>query len=66
MTICFMFKGGYTLKTKCKDFSVKRNTLGEVIDCEFKGITENVLIDLDFEELVCIYRVLSDEESDNG
>ena len=61
MTICFVFKGGYMLKTKCKDFSVKRNILGEVIDCEFTETTENLPIELNFEELACIYRVVSDE-----
>ena len=66
MTICFVFKGGYTLQTKCKDFSVERDVFGEVTGCEFEGTTENKPLALNFNEIVCIYRVLSDEEGDNG
>ena len=66
MTICFVFKGGYTLQTKCKKFSVSRNALGSITGYECEGITENKPIELNFAELLCVYRVLSDEESDNG
>ena len=48
MTICFVFKGGYTLQTKCKEFSVSRNVLGSITGYECNGITENKPIELNF------------------
>lgn len=61
MIICFVFKTGYELKMKCKSFSLQRNGLNEITGYEAKGITENKPIDFDFEDLLCIYRVVSDE-----
>lgn len=65
MTICFVFKSGYSFKTKCEEFSLKRNGFDMITGYTIKGITENKPIELNFEDIVCIYRVLSDEESDN-
>lgn len=62
MTIVFVFKNGFELKMKCREFSLSRNGLGIVSGYEAKGITENKPIEFDFENVLCIYRVLSDEE----
>lgn len=62
MTIVFVFKNGFELKMKCREFSINRNSLDMVTGYEAKGITENKLIEFDFENILCIYRVLSDEE----
>ena len=61
MTICFMFKQGYELAMKCEEFTLRRNELGEVEGFDAKGVTENKIIDLNFNDVSCIYRVLSDE-----
>lgn len=61
MTICFVFKNGFELKMKCDEFSVKRNGLDQLAGYDAKGITENKPIDMDLSEVVCIYRVISDE-----
>lgn len=61
MTICTVFKNGYVQKMKCESFSIERSVTGEVTGYEAKGITENKIIFLDFNEILCIYRVMSDE-----
>ena len=62
MTIVFAFKNGFELRMKCKEFSLIRNCLDVVTGYEAKGITENKPIEFNFEDVLCIYRVLSDEE----
>ena len=64
MTIVFVFKNGFKLRMICRVFSLNRNGLGMVTGYEAKGITENKPIEFDFEDVLCIYRVLSDEERD--
>ena len=61
MTICIVFKNGYMQKMKCESFSIEYNTTGDVIGYEAKGITENEMIFLNFNEILCVYRVMSDE-----
>ena len=61
MTIVFVFKNGFELRMKCREFSLNRNGLGMVIGYEAKDITENKLIEFDIKDVLCIYRVLSDE-----
>ena len=64
MTIVFVFKNGFQLRMKCRDFSLNRNGLGMVTGYEAKGVTENKLIEFDIKDVLCIYRVMSDEEGD--
>lgn len=61
MTIVFVFRNGFELKMKCKKFTLQRNGLGVVTGYEASGITENKPIDFNFDDILCIYRVLSDE-----
>ncbi len=62
MTIVIVFKNGYKLKTKCESIDTKKDRLtGRVTSINLHGITENKLIDIDFDEILCIYRVMSDE-----
>lgn len=62
MTIVFVFKNGFELRMKCKDFLLHRNGLGMVTGYEAKDVTENKPIEFDIGDVLCIYRVLSDEE----
>ena len=63
MTIVIVFKNGYELKTKCKDLEVTRNNLsGRITNLSYKDVTENKPIDVNFDEVLCMYRVISDEE----
>ncbi len=62
MTIAFVFRTGFELRMKCETFALNRNGLGVICGYEAKGITENKPIEFDFDDILCIYRVLSDEE----
>jgi len=64
MTIVFVFKNGFELRMKCKDFLLNRNALGMVTGYEAKGVTENKPIEFHIEDVLCIYRVLSDEDGE--
>ena len=58
MTIVFAFKNGFVLETKCKNFEIARNALGEITNIKADGITENQFLHIDFSEVQCIYRKL--------
>ena len=62
MTIVFVFKNGYEVRMKCEEFTTERNKLGQLQRWEAKGISENKVLEMDVSEILCIYRVLSDEE----
>jgi hypothetical protein len=63
MTIVIVFKNRYELRTKCESVDLTRDNLtGRITNVSYKGITENKLLDIDFDEILCIYRVVSDEE----
>lgn len=61
MTIVFVFRNGFELKMKCEKFTIERNGLGAVTGYEASGITENKLINFNSDDILCIYRVMSDE-----
>lgn len=62
MTIVFVFKNGFELRMKCRDFLLHRNGLGVVTGYEAKDVIENKPIEFDIKDVLCIYRVVSDEE----
>lgn len=62
MTIVFVFKNGCEVRMKCKEFTIERNKLGQLQGWEAKGISENKVLEMDMFEILCVYRVLSDEE----
>lgn len=66
MTICFVFKQGYELRMKCEEFTLHRNGLGMVTGYKAKGVTENQLIEFNGDDILCIYRELSDEDEADG
>ena len=62
MTITILFRNGKELSVKCDSVECERNTItGRVINLNFKGIEENKILDLDFEEIAAIYRKVNDE-----
>lgn len=62
MTIVIVFKNGYELRTKCTNCVVtKNNVTGKVTNIDYLGITENKPFDFNVDEILCIYRVVSDE-----
>ena len=62
MTIVIAFKNGYELKTKCEKFNATRdNVTGRITGITYDGVTENKPLDVDFNEVLCIYRIMSDE-----
>ncbi len=65
MTIIILFRNGKELSIKCDSVDAERNTItGRVINLNFKGIKENKILDLDFNEIIAIYRKISDEYVD--
>ena len=62
MTIVIVFKSGYELKVKCEESTLSRGIDGVINNIKFYGVTENKPLDINFKEVVCIYRVMSDEE----
>lgn len=62
MTIVIVFKTGYQLKVKCEDCIVTRDGLGTVTNISFDDVTENKLIYSKLDDVLCVYRVVSDEE----
>ena len=62
MTIVIVFKNGYEVRTKCESLDIEKDrTTGRVTHVNFHGVTENKFIDIDFDEILCIYRIMSDE-----
>ena len=62
MTITILFKSGKELSVKCDSVDSERNTItGRITNLHFKGIKENKIMDLDFDEIIAIYRKASDE-----
>lgn len=67
MTITILFRNGKELSIKCDSVDAERNTItGRVVNLHFKGIEENKIIDLDFNEIIAIYRKVSDEVYEDG
>ena len=63
MTIVIVFKNGYELKTKCESLDIEKDKLtGRITDISYEGITENKPLDINFDEIICIYRVMSNED----
>jgi hypothetical protein len=62
MTITILFRNGKELPVICDSVECERNTItGRVINLHFEGIKENKIVDLDFNEIIAIYRKVSDE-----
>lgn len=65
MTITILFRNGKELSVKCDSVDAERNTItGRITNLHFEGIKENKIMDLDFNEIVAIYRKISDEEEE--
>ena len=62
MTITILFKSGKEVSVKCDSVDIERDRMtGRIANLHFKGIEENKIMDLDFEEIAAIYRKVSDE-----
>ena len=62
MTITILFKNGKEISVKCDSVEIERDrTTGRITNLYFKGIKENKIMDLDFTEVVAIYRKVSAE-----
>ena len=63
MTVVFVFKNGYELKVKCENINLTVNNLtGQITGYEIEGIKDNKLLYADLNEILCIYRVSTDEK----
>ena len=61
MTVRVILKSGVEFTVRCAEFSLTRNGLEQVTGYEFKGITENKPVYLDFDQVAAIVRTMSDE-----
>ena len=62
MTITILFRNGKELSVKCDIVDIERDVMtGRITNLHFKGIKENKIMDLDFDEIIAIYRKVSDE-----
>lgn len=62
MTIVIVFKNGYELRTKCENVETTTNSkTGRIVSIKYNDIKENQPLDINCDEVLCIYRVLSDE-----
>ena len=62
MTIVILFRNGKELPIKCSSVSAEKDKItGRIVNLHFEEIKENKIMDLDFTEIIAIYRKLSDE-----
>lgn len=67
MTITILFRNGKELPVRCDSVDIERDILtGRITNLHFKEINENKILDLDFNEIITIYRKVSDEDVENG
>ena len=65
MTIRFVLRNGKEIDMKCDKFSTTRNDFvgdGMITGFEASGVTENKILAIRFEEVVAVYRLMTDEE----
>lgn len=65
MTIRIVLKSGVVFDVKCSEFTLKQDGLGNIIEYDIKGITENRPIYLDLEQVAAIVRTLSEEGAED-
>lgn len=65
MTIRIILKSGVVFDVKCTEFTLTRNGLGNGVEYDIKGITENQPIYMDLEQVAAIVRTLSDEGTED-
>ena len=62
MKIVFVFKNGSQFSFKCDSFTLeKSNITGNIIGYEYKGVSDNKPLYIDFSEILYIYRVLEED-----
>ena len=64
MTIRFVLRNGKEIDMKCEKFNHNRNEFtgnGMITGYEASGITENKILGINFDEVVAVYRLMSDE-----
>ena len=62
MTIVIVLRNGKEISVKCDSANIKyAKETGRFTDVQFNGIKENEILYLDLDEIVAIYRKVSDE-----
>ena len=63
MTVVFVFKNGYELKVKCENITLTTSNLtGRIAGYQMDDIDSNKPLYIDVDEIICVYRVMADEE----
>ena len=64
MKIIIRFKSGFELPITCDEFSIsKRPYTGEIAEYHIKGIKDNKMIFFRSEDVECIYREMTNDET---
>lgn len=67
MTITILFRNDKEISVKCDSVNIERDVItGRITNLHFKGIKENKILALDFDEIIAIYRKISDKNDENG
>ena len=62
MTIVILFRNGKEISVKCDSANIKYvKETGKFTNVQFNGVKENEIFYIDFDEIVAIYRKVSDE-----
>lgn len=65
MRIIIRFKSGFKLSITCDEFSITKNAYtGEIEKYDITGIKDNKPIFFRMEDIECIYREMTNDESD--
>lgn len=65
MRIIVRFKSGFKLPITCDEFSISKNPYtGEIAEYDIKGIKDNKLIFFRSEDVECVYREMTNDETD--
>lgn len=65
MRIIIRFKSNFELPVTCDEFSISRDTYtGEIAEYDIKGIKDNKLIFFRSTDVECIYREMTNDETD--
>ena len=66
MSIRIILKSGVEFTVKCDKFTLNKNGFGQTTGYDIAGITVNKPVYLDFDEVVAIVRLYSDENTEEA
>jgi hypothetical protein len=65
MKVTIVFKNGYSLSVTCESFTLKENSCG-IYGYDIRGIKDHKPIYIKIEDVICIYRDIEAENSEEA